>query len=303
MENRAHALAAGLFVIFLSVAMAAAAMWLSGETVIRDSYLLESKGSVSGLNPQAAVRYRGVDVGKVEDIRFDPENPRNILIGIAVDRSVVLTKGVFAQLGYQGVTGLAYVQLDDDGKHPERLQGDAGSLVRIPVQPSLLEKITDSGQDLLGNANEAVKRVNLLMSDRNQTRFSKILENVEGASGRFDDIANQLQPGLKALPGLAAEASVVLKRTDRLLTDLSQVTLKANQQGGAIDNLSQSAGELADTLPKLHDASDGVTRATRSVDRAFLQLEEQPRSLLFGRAPPPPGPGEDGFVPIQGVAR
>ena len=76
MENRAHALAAGLFVIFLSVAMAAAAMWLSGETVIRDSYLLESKGSVSGLNPQAAVRYRGVDVGKVEDIRFDPENPR-----------------------------------------------------------------------------------------------------------------------------------------------------------------------------------------------------------------------------------
>ena len=303
MENRAHALAAGLFVIFLSVAMAAAAMWLSGETVIRDSYLLESKGSVSGLNPQAAVRYRGVDVGKVESIRFDPENPRNILIGIAVDRSVVLTKGVFAQLGYQGVTGLAYVQLDDDGKQPERLQGDAANLVRIPVRPSLMEKITDSGQDLLVNANDSLKRVNQLLNDRNQARFSQILENIEGASGRFDDIANQLQPGLKALPGLVAEAGVVLKRTDRLLIDLSQATLKASQQGGVIDSLAQSAGELADTLPKLHDASDGVTRASRSIDRTFLQLEEQPRSLLFGRAPPPPGPGEDGFTLPQGASR
>ena len=36
MENRAHALAAGLFVILLSMAVAAVAMWFSGGTATRD---------------------------------------------------------------------------------------------------------------------------------------------------------------------------------------------------------------------------------------------------------------------------
>ena len=68
-------------------------------------------------------------------------------------------------------------------------------------------------------------------------------------------------------------------------------------QGGAVDNLSQTAAELTDTMQRLREVTEGLTRNSRSVDRVLLQLEEQPRSLLFGRAPPPPGPGEDGFVP------
>ena len=115
MENQSHALIAGLFLIIFSAAIAVTAKWLSGETADHTSYIMISDGSVSGLNPQAAVRFRGVKIGKVEEIGFDPENSRFIRIRIGVDRNVPLTKGVFAQLGYQGVTGLAYIQLDDDG--------------------------------------------------------------------------------------------------------------------------------------------------------------------------------------------
>ncbi len=63
-----------------------------------------------------------------------------------------------------------------------------------------------------------------------------------------------------------------------------------------IDSLSLTAGELTDTMHKLRETTEGITRNTRSVDRVLLQLEEQPASLLFGRSPPPPGPGEEGFV-------
>jgi len=66
MENRAHALAAGLFVIILSTALAAAVMWFGGDTMMRAKYMLVSEVPVSGLNSQATVRYRGVTVGKVE---------------------------------------------------------------------------------------------------------------------------------------------------------------------------------------------------------------------------------------------
>ena len=74
------------------------------------------------------------------------------------------------------------------------------------------------------------------------------------------------------------------------------MTTRINQ-GGAIDSLAQTAGELSETMQKLRDVTEGLTRNSKSVDRVLLQLEEQPRSLLFGRTPPPPGPGEDGFVP------
>lgn len=296
MENRAHALTAGLFVIFLSAAVAAVTMWFSGGTATRDKYLLVSEFPVNGLNPQAVVRYRGVSIGKVENIRLDPKTPHLILIRIAVDPDLELTKNVYAQLGYQGLTGLAFVQLNDDGKQAERLQTDSDNPARIPFRPSALDSIAESGQLLLSNANGLVERLNLLLSDQNQSRFSHILENTEGVTGRLRGVVSQLEPGLKSLPGLAADASSVLKHTDQLIIDLNQITAKINQQGGPVDSLFHTAGELTDTMHRLREATEGITRNSRSVDRVLLQLEEQPRSLLFGRSPPPPGPGEDGFV-------
>ena len=116
MENKAYALAAGLFTLLLGAAVIVVAMWLSGETHEREYYVLESRHAVSGLNVQALVRLRGVEVGKVESIAFDPEDARVILLRISVRAGTPITRGTVAQLGSQGVTGLAYVMLDDDGK-------------------------------------------------------------------------------------------------------------------------------------------------------------------------------------------
>ncbi len=303
MENRSHALIAGLFVIVLSMAVAITAKWLSGETADHAHYILMSEGSVSGLNPQAAVRFRGVKVGKVENIGFDPENSRFIQIRIGVDRNVPLTKGVFAQLGYQGVTGLAYVQLDDDGNQPELLQTNEVDLAQIPMRASTLENIVYSGQDLLNSVNETVKKMNLLLNEQNQERFSHILENMEGASSSFGSFTDQLQPNLKSLPELTSETSSLLKNANQLVNNINQIVEKVGQRGGIVDNLSQSVEDLADTIPKFHNAIDRIVQDTRTVNRILLQLEEQPRSLIFGRSPPPPGPGEDGFVSPQGISK
>jgi len=303
MENRSHALIAGLFVIVLSMAVAITAKWLSGETADHAHYILMSEGSVSGLNPEAAVRFRGVKVGKVENIGFDPENSRFIQIRIGVDRNVPLTKGVFAQLGYQGVTGLAYVQLDDDGNQPELLQTNEVDLAQIPMRASTLENIVYSGQDLLNSVNETVKKMNLLLNEQNQERFSHILENMEGASSSFGSFTDQLQPNLKSLPELTSETSSLLKNANQLVNNINQIVEKVGQRGGIVDNLSQSVEDLADTIPKFHNAIDRIVQDTRTVNRILLQLEEQPRSLIFGRSPPPPGPGEDGFVSPQGISK
>ncbi len=310
MENQSHALIAGLFVILLSAAIAVTATWLSGETTDHANYILISDGSVSGLNPQAAVRFRGVNIGKVEKIGFDPENSRFISILIGVDKNVPLTKGVFAQLGYQGVTGLAYIQLDDDGNQPELLQTNEVNLVRIPMRTSTLDDIVITGQDLLHSVNETVKRMNRLLNDQNQERFSHLLENMENVTTDFGSFTEQLQPNLKSLPeltnktnSLLGNADQLVKDTDQLVKNINHVVEEVNQQGGIFDNLSQSAEELADTIPRVQEAIEGVKQDTQSVDRVLLQLEEQPRSLLFGKVPPPPGPGENGFISPQGTSK
>ncbi|MBP7545809.1 MAG: MCE family protein, partial [Acidovorax sp.] len=62
MENKAHALAAGVFLILVSTLLAALTWWLTRDNTHYTLYELSSKESVSGLSPQAAVRYKGVAV-------------------------------------------------------------------------------------------------------------------------------------------------------------------------------------------------------------------------------------------------
>lgn len=299
MENRAHALIAGLFVIFLSIAVALIAMRFSGSNIQYNAYLVVTKESVSGLNPQSAVHYRGVNIGKVESIEFDPNNLRQILVHILINENVMLSKSVYAQLGYQGVTGLAYIQLNDDGIDNEPLSPDA----HIPMRRSLLDEVTGSGQDLLSNVNQLVLKMHQLLDDQNQTQVSKILQNIEKATRNFDGIAGHLQPVLQSFTELTIESATLVKRLDQLLGEINLAVAKANQKEGIFDSLSQSAQELAATIPELHKASNSIARNSNNLDRVLNQLEENPQSLLFGRPPPLPGPGETGFIPPAGNSK
>ncbi|MFD2272552.1 MlaD family protein [Undibacterium arcticum] len=82
-KNRAHALSAGLFLVLLCIGLLLVAIRLNGDTTDQQDYLLVSRTPVSGLNRNAPVRLRGVDVGKVKDIQFfrerstcDPDQDR-----------------------------------------------------------------------------------------------------------------------------------------------------------------------------------------------------------------------------------
>src|SRR6185295_17910910 len=167
MENRAYAFAVGLFTLLLGTGVVTAAMWLSGKTEARESYMLETPHPVTGLNVQAPVRFRGVEVGKVETIEFLPNNARVILVRVAVRAGTPITKGTYAQLGSQGVTGLAYVILDDEGAKPERVA--AGDLnYHIPVRQSFLDELSGSGKDLVSDVRQVAGRVSMLLNDANQ---------------------------------------------------------------------------------------------------------------------------------------
>ena len=121
MENKAHALIAGAFVVVITALLALLAVWLTRDNTQRNLYEMSTSETISGLQPQAAVRFRGVPVGKVERIGFDEKVKGNVLIRVSIDRAAPVTQSTFATVASQGVTGLGYIQLDDNGESSQRL--------------------------------------------------------------------------------------------------------------------------------------------------------------------------------------
>ncbi len=164
MENKSHALAAGLFILALTALLVSAAMWLTRDTSALATFELAGNVNVAGLQPQATVRLRGVPVGKVQDIRLDPAAPGQVLVSIAVDAQAPISSATQASLGYQGVTGLAFIALEDGGAPGTALA--PGS--RIPLKPGLMGRLTDQGERILAQLETAGTRINQLLAPDNQ---------------------------------------------------------------------------------------------------------------------------------------
>ena len=307
MENRAHALAAGLFTLVLGVALAAVGMWFSKDEVKLIPYALATTSPVTGLKVEAPVRYRGVDVGKVDDISIDTADSGRVRIRIGVREGTPITKSTYAQLGYQGITGLAYVLLGDDGTSKEALQSSPGEVAQIRMKPSLM----DQGEILFGTFTEIADEVKRLLDDENQGRVRRTLANLEEATQRANLVAKKLEPSLEAMPGLIAEAKGLtgdarasIRKADQLMASANGLALKLDARVDTLTRAVSSVGEVGvtaravndETMPRVNLLVDGLNKDTHALGRVINTLGEQPQSLVFGTPRETPGPGEPGFT-------
>ena len=215
--------------LLLGAGVIVAAMWFSGETYEREYYVLESKYAVTGLNVQAPVRLRGVEVGKVESIGFDPENPRLILIRIHVRQGTPITPNIIAQLGTQGVTGLAYVMLEERNARSEPVDASTREKSRIPVARSFLDAVAGSGNDLLTEINLVAQKVNKLLDEKNQAELLRMITAVQALSERATVLAQKFEP---AAQGIAADTRETLKQAGAMLKNMSALTEQLAQRAG-----------------------------------------------------------------------
>jgi phospholipid/cholesterol/gamma-HCH transport system substrate-binding protein len=318
MENKAHALAAGAFVLGLVAVLVALVVWLTRDDTVRNIYELSTRDAVSGLQPQATVRYRGIAVGKVASIDFDPKVKGNVRVRITVDERVPLTTSTFATLSYQGVTGLAFIALDDKGESQVALVPDNNNPPRIPLKPSLLAQLQDRGEAIVGKVEEATRRMNNLLDDDNQKRIADALQAISMAAASAnqltrsldDTVKTGLNPALKALPPLVdrtKDAVVTVKAAagdvSRVASNLNTTVGRLNEVDGPIDRLGEGTKGLSQavdsfnngTLPRVNRVADDTSRAVRRLGRAADGINENPQSLLFGTGVVA-GPGEPGFI-------
>jgi phospholipid/cholesterol/gamma-HCH transport system substrate-binding protein len=302
MENRSHALIAGIFTVLLAIAIVAAAMWLNRDTTERVAYTLVTNGSVAGLNPQAAVRYRGMEVGKVEAIEFDTGKPGQILVKVGVMPSTPMTTATFAELGMQGLTGLAFVQLDADpaAKEARPLPPDA----RLAIRPSLFDRLGGSGEDLMVKVSAAVGQINKLLDDDKQRLLTSTLTNLQSVSAKLGTLADEVQPAARNIADLAADGRRTLKTSEDTLREIGSLAREANRKLEAVDRIAKSVDDVAQvaksvqsvTLPRVNGLVDDAGRSARTLDRTLDRFGEDPTALIFGPQASLPGPGEPGFV-------
>lgn len=290
MENRSHALIAGVFTLVLLLASASAIWWFGGKREPTREYIVVTRQNVTGLGPQGQVRYRGIAVGKVQSISLDPQDGRNILVRIGVSEQVPVTRGTTARLGFQGVTGIAHVLLEETGRDPTPLVSTDGTPPRIAMQPSLIQELSDVGTATLRQAHDFLAATNQLLNAENRQRVAHTLDSLEAGSAHAAEIAAQLRlllspenvralsSTLARLEGASAEAAPTLASL-RATSERLEQTL-GNPSSGGVNAL---IAELSAT--------------SRQLQRLLKNLEDSPQSLVFGPPPAAPGPGEAGFVP------
>lgn len=309
MENRAHALAAGLFALVLGVALLASLWWFSDGRESQRIYILESAGTVSGLNLEAQVRYRGIPAGKVSSITIDPDDLRKILVEIRLSDDIPVTRGTRATLAYQGVTGLAYVQLNDRGENPEPLVSANGEPPRIRLEPGLMEQLTETALDVTRRLKLVADRLGDFVNEENMGRLANTLRRLEsaaaGADRSFQDVPKtlaairevlnrenlaRLRSTLENLDQASANAGPAVAETRELMVRLQ----------GLADRLDAATGTTGervfeDTLPQLNALLKDLTVTSRRIGHLVEEVDASPQMLLLGREAVPPGPGERGF--------
>jgi phospholipid/cholesterol/gamma-HCH transport system substrate-binding protein len=307
MESKSHALIAGVFAIGLAILAGALALWLGKDEIQRTPYTIATSLKVSGLNIQAAVRYKGIKVGKVTDIDFDSKVPGQLLLSLDIVSDTPITQSTYATLGYQGVTGIAFIELDDDGSQPAAIVRDPKLGARIPLRPGLLQEVEKHGIAILNQTEELSKRLNALLDQENRASLTNTVKQISKTAAAWEALPAKLDPVLNNLPqtiAQARESALAFKQfsdnAKNTSSNLNQVLSNLKSEQSSIGRLSKNLEQISqslqfETLPAMHNVILDAGGTLRSINRSTENFNERPQSLLFGPKPIPPGPGEPGF--------
>lgn len=328
MESRVAYTLVGLFVFVLGAALIFAVLWLTVGTSDKsyDTYRVYVRESVAGLNPKAAVRYRGVDVGQVDSIRLDPEDPRRVILTLRIERDIPVRRNTVATLNIQGLTGLATVELS--GGSPDSPPLEAGPDEPYPVirsAPSLVQRLDDAFNQVLGAVDSLSTSMDRLLSPDNLAAFSQLLGNVNTLSATLAQQADGFGRTLANLETISAtvvahsaDLEAALAGTARTLENSARASAgltdlvgqlkdgvsNASAMARSITTTSRDLAEVARasrrdlqqvvqrTTPELNSLLLQLNRLTDSVQRFVQTLERNPQMLLFGQPRARPGPGE-----------
>ena len=308
MEAKVNFVVVGVFVLVLSAALVGGVLWLtSGRYYTRtyDTYLTYMSESVSGLNINAPVRYRGVDVGRVRRIALPPDNVEEVQLTLDIEHGTPIKEDTVAILQTQGLTGIAFVELTAGRRTSLPLEPRPGA--EYPViksGPSLLTRLDTSLSTLIASATRATENFNALLDADNRRSLKSTLADLEVLSRTLAARSRTIDSGV-------ANAARTMENTARLTEELPQLVQRMERSADAIDAMARDVGRAGEsasrtldstradvqqftgaTLPEAQQLVAELRELTATLRRFSDELERNPGLLLYGKPPGRRGPGE-----------
>ncbi len=304
METRANYVAVGAFVLTCIVGLFLALLWLAGNQYRQESayYQTYFSGAVTGLGTGTKVRYNGIDVGRVEGLDFDPDDPQKVVATLAVRAGLPIYEDSVASIESQGLTGGSYVEIEGGTKDSKLLKAkDHQPYPVIPSRQSSLAELFNNTPQLLERLNTISERVADLLNDQNRQAIGGILANLRDTtavlsahSGDIEQILSNLAGSSKLLESTLGDLHGVLQKAGGATDRLDKALATADDAAKRIGQLSSDLDDVVKgSKTQLSDATgQGMTQLTAllaetrtlvtSLTRLSNELNREPTGLLFG---------------------
>lgn len=320
MEPKPNYIVVGAFVVILSAVVIAGVLWL-GKTDYRgvyDRYEAYMRESVAGLSVNSTVKYRGVDVGRVKDISLSPDNPEEVKLTLDIAHGTPIKTDTIAVLETQGLTGLATLNLTGGSREApplEALEGQEYPVIK--TGPSLFFRLDEAISRLLSEKGlsklladldlaakgvaDAVDEENLAALKQTIKDLSEVAQSVAAHKAQIEQSLNGAARSADNLVKVTAllneQVPVLLARINKGAAALGAMTEDLAQTSKAVRTVvNESRPELQQfsqqTLPETGLLVSELRQLATTLTRVARDLEREPSSLVFGRTPPPRGPGE-----------
>lgn len=310
METRANYALIGAFVILVSIAALGFTLWLGQSQFQRefDEYDIVFEGPVS-LEAGSSVRYIGIKVGEVESVRIDRRDASKVRARIRIDAETPVKTDSSAVIDFAGITGVTFVQINAGAPDAPYLEREAGQPVPvIPADRTELSELVSGGREVVRSAEDALERIDLLLSDDNLDSLSRTLKNLEvistklaaedgaidGAATAFASINRATTSFESAATSLGAFGEEADQRISEfgdqvggLITEMSELAAASSD---VMDESARAAAAAADAVEgpartALEDASlvsQDLRRLINRLDRIAREVEQNPQGFVVG---------------------
>ncbi|WP_201353025.1 MlaD family protein [Hydrogenimonas urashimensis] len=319
MESRPSYTLVGLFVLLLAAGAVFFALWMGKfserKKIYRDyyTYMFES---VSGLPKNGAVKFMGVEIGKVSDIHINSNDPTRIRLTLRLPADFVVREGMYTQLKLEGVTGIAYVDISGGRAGAKPIEMEKGRIPIIPSKPSALTKLGDALPKVAVNMADAFERINKILSEDTIEHLNGIVANLDASTRRLKSLISERNTrNIRRLLQNLADASERLEKLYEASDAVKAAALKLTDDGNrtmrAIQESAEAFRRMSDTFTRHLDEgqfdfqsmlnptitrADALLETTQSLlyelEEEIGQLRQSPRDLLFKESRPLLGPGE-----------
>jgi phospholipid/cholesterol/gamma-HCH transport system substrate-binding protein len=308
METKVNFAIVGAFVLLLGAALIGGVLWLSSEKSYRkvfDTYLVYMEESVSGLTPDAPVRYRGVQVGRVRKIALARGNVEKVQLTLDIERGTPIKEDTVAVLVTQGLTGIAHVDLSGGTRDAPALQALPGEdFPVIPFGPSLLARLDTAVTTLIDSVTRSSESVNALLDEGNRAALKEALASLALVSRTLAARSAAIDAGVAA-------SARTMENTARLTGEMAGLAERIGRSAEAFERMSNEGTRAAasaasavegaradlrqatrETIPETRQLIVELRDLTTSLRRFSDQLERNPAMLVHGKGETKKGPGE-----------